>query len=74
MTAKPVERRREPRNDEEAAVFKSLGWTITAIRERRGMDGPRRCCRASWKLLAPFVKYEVVAMTPTLASVVATVP
>jgi transcriptional regulator with XRE-family HTH domain len=37
MTAKPVERRRGPRNDEEAAAFKRLGRTITAIRERRDM-------------------------------------
>jgi transcriptional regulator with XRE-family HTH domain len=37
MARKPVERRREPRNDEEAAAFKGLGQAVTAIRERRGM-------------------------------------
>lgn len=38
MMAKPVERRREPRNDEEAAAFKRLGRTVTTIRERQGMS------------------------------------
>lgn len=38
MTRKPVERRREPRNDEEAAAFKGLGQAVTVIRERRGMS------------------------------------
>jgi transcriptional regulator with XRE-family HTH domain len=38
MTRKPVERRREPRNDEEAAAFKGLGHTVTVIRERQGMS------------------------------------
>jgi transcriptional regulator with XRE-family HTH domain len=37
MTRKPVERRREPRNDEEAAAFKGLGQAVTVIRERRSM-------------------------------------
>lgn len=37
MTGEPVERRREPRNDEEAAAFKGLGQAVTVIRERRGM-------------------------------------
>lgn len=37
MTRKPVERRRRPRNDEEAATFKGLGHTVTVIRERQGM-------------------------------------
>lgn len=37
MTEHPVERRRQPRNDEEAAAFKGLGQAITVIRERRGM-------------------------------------
>jgi ribosome-binding protein aMBF1 (putative translation factor) len=35
---KPVERRREPRDDEEAASFKGLGQAVTVIRERRGMS------------------------------------
>jgi ribosome-binding protein aMBF1 (putative translation factor) len=38
MTAKSVERRREPRNDEEAAAFKRLGRTVTTTRERQGMS------------------------------------
>jgi transcriptional regulator with XRE-family HTH domain len=37
MAPKPVERRREPRNDEEAAAFKGLGQAVTVIRERQGM-------------------------------------
>lgn len=38
MTRKPIERRREPRSDEEAAAFKGLGHTVTIIRERQGMS------------------------------------
>jgi transcriptional regulator with XRE-family HTH domain len=34
---KPVERRRPPRDDEEAAAFKGLGQAVTVIRERQGM-------------------------------------
>jgi transcriptional regulator with XRE-family HTH domain len=34
---KPVEVRRPPRNDEEAAAFKGMGQTVTVIRERQGM-------------------------------------
>lgn len=37
MTRKPVERRRPPRDDEEAAAFKGLGQAVTVIRERQGM-------------------------------------
>lgn len=32
------QRRKEPRNDEEAASFKGMGQVVTIIRERRGMD------------------------------------
>jgi transcriptional regulator with XRE-family HTH domain len=32
------QRRRQPRDDEEASAFKGLGQAITVIRERRGMD------------------------------------
>lgn len=32
------QRRRAPRDDEEAAAFKGLGQAVTVIRERRGMD------------------------------------
>lgn len=35
---KPVEVRRPPRDDEEAAAFKGLGHTVTIIRERQGMS------------------------------------
>jgi transcriptional regulator with XRE-family HTH domain len=37
MTRRPVELRRPPRNDEEAAAFKGLGHTVTVIRERQDM-------------------------------------
>lgn len=35
---KPVEVRRPPRDDEEAAAFKGLGQAVTVIRERQGMN------------------------------------
>jgi transcriptional regulator with XRE-family HTH domain len=35
---KPVEVRRPPRDEEEAAAFKGLGQAVTVIRERRGMS------------------------------------
>jgi transcriptional regulator with XRE-family HTH domain len=37
MTEKPIERRREPRDEEEAAAFAGMGQAVTVIRERRGM-------------------------------------
>lgn len=46
MTGKPVERRREPRNDEEAAAFKGLGQAVTVIRERRGMSRDELAAKA----------------------------
>jgi ribosome-binding protein aMBF1 (putative translation factor) len=46
MTPQPVERRREPRNEEEAAAFKGLGQAVTAIRERRGMSRPDLASKA----------------------------
>jgi transcriptional regulator with XRE-family HTH domain len=38
MTEHPLEQRRSPRDDEEAASFKGLGQAVTVIRKRRGMD------------------------------------
>lgn len=35
---KPVERRRPPRDDEEAAAFKGMGQAVTVIRERQDMS------------------------------------
>jgi ribosome-binding protein aMBF1 (putative translation factor) len=35
---KPVEVRRPPRDDEEAAAFRGMGQAVTVIRERRGMS------------------------------------
>ena len=32
------QRRKRPRDEEEAAAFKGLGQAVTAIRERRGLD------------------------------------
>jgi transcriptional regulator with XRE-family HTH domain len=37
MTGHPVERRRDPRDNEEAAAFKGLGQAVTVTRERRGL-------------------------------------
>lgn len=32
------QRRKQPRDDEEAAAFKGIGQAVTIIRERRSMD------------------------------------
>lgn len=38
MSEHPLERRREPRSDEEAAAFKGLGQAVTVIRERQSIS------------------------------------
>lgn len=40
------QRRRHPRNDEEAAAFKGLGQAVTVIRERRGMSSDELAAKA----------------------------
>jgi transcriptional regulator with XRE-family HTH domain len=40
------QRRKRPRNDEEAAAFKGLGQAVTVIRERRGMDRDELAAKA----------------------------
>lgn len=43
---KPVEYRRPPRNEEEAAAFTGLGQATTIIRERRGMGRDELAAKA----------------------------
>jgi ribosome-binding protein aMBF1 (putative translation factor) len=50
MTRKPIEERRHPRNDEEAATFKGMGNAVTIIRERRGMDRDSLAVKAEMTL------------------------
>ncbi|HEX7279855.1 MAG TPA: helix-turn-helix transcriptional regulator [Solirubrobacterales bacterium] len=47
---KPVEVRRPPRDDEEAAAFRGMGQAVTVIRERRGVSREELASKTGMKV------------------------